>query len=177
MGLSVSTVAPVFLFLLCIVGLALTLLLVARLLRPRHLSGTGRTSYESGMDPIHDTHRRFDVRFHLLAIAFLVFDVELLFLYPWAVASPVMRGEGKQWSVVSGQRSVVSAKPQAAGQSQVFNQSADFKTRGGRASAALRTNHWPLTTDPLLFPGVMLFFALLALGFIYDWRKGVFQWR
>jgi NADH-quinone oxidoreductase subunit A len=43
--------------------------------------------YESGMDPIHDTHRKFDIRFHLVAIAFLVFDVELLFLYPWAVAS------------------------------------------------------------------------------------------
>ena len=42
--------------------------------------------YESGMDPIHDARRRFDVRFHLVAIAFLVFDVELLFLYPWAVA-------------------------------------------------------------------------------------------
>ena len=42
--------------------------------------------YESGMDPVHDTRRRFDVRFHLLAIAFLVFDVELVFLYPWAVA-------------------------------------------------------------------------------------------
>ena len=43
--------------------------------------------YESGMDPIHDAHRKFDVRFYLVAIAFLVFDVELLFLYPWAVAS------------------------------------------------------------------------------------------
>ena len=43
--------------------------------------------YESGMDPVHDTRRRFDVRFHLVAITFLVFDVELLFLYPWAVAS------------------------------------------------------------------------------------------
>jgi NADH-quinone oxidoreductase subunit A len=39
------------------------------------------------MDPIHDARRRFDVRFHLVAIAFLIFDVELLFLYPWAVAS------------------------------------------------------------------------------------------
>ena len=43
--------------------------------------------YESGMDPVHDTRRRFDVRFHLVAITFLVFDVELLFLYPWAEAS------------------------------------------------------------------------------------------
>ena len=44
-------------------------------------------AYESGMDPIHDAHRKFDVRFHLVAITFLLFDVELLFLYPWAVAA------------------------------------------------------------------------------------------
>ena len=57
--------------------------------------------YESGMDPIHDTRRRFDVRFYLLAIAFLVFDVELLFLYPWAVAM----GEGREaeWQSASGE--------------------------------------------------------------------------
>jgi NADH-quinone oxidoreductase subunit A len=41
--------------------------------------------YESGMDPIGDARQRFDVKFYLIAIMFLVFDVELLFLYPWAV--------------------------------------------------------------------------------------------
>ena len=41
--------------------------------------------YESGMDPIGDARQRFDVKFYLIAILFLVFDVELLFLYPWAV--------------------------------------------------------------------------------------------
>ena len=51
--------------------------------------------YESGMDPIHDTRRRFDVRFYLLAIAFLVFDVELLFLYPWAVVAGGMGISGQ----------------------------------------------------------------------------------
>jgi NADH:ubiquinone oxidoreductase subunit 3 (subunit A) len=40
--------------------------------------------YESGMDPIGDARQKFDVRFYLIAILFLVFDVELLFLYPWA---------------------------------------------------------------------------------------------
>ncbi len=54
--------------------------------------------YESGMDPIHDTHRRFDVRFHMVAIAFLVFDVELLFLYPWAVASAQPTRHRRRWS-------------------------------------------------------------------------------
>ena len=42
--------------------------------------------YESGMDPIGDARQRFDVRYYLVAIVFLLFDVELLFLYPWAVA-------------------------------------------------------------------------------------------
>ena len=61
------------------------------LLRPRVITSEKLVTYESGMDPIHDTRRRFDVRFHLLAIAFLVFDVELLFLYPWAT---IAYGEG-----------------------------------------------------------------------------------
>ncbi len=43
--------------------------------------------YESGMDPIGDARQRFDVKFYLVAIMFLVFDVELLFLYPWAVVA------------------------------------------------------------------------------------------
>jgi NADH-quinone oxidoreductase subunit A len=43
--------------------------------------------YESGMDPIGDARQRFDVKFYLIAILFLVFDVELLFLYPWAVVA------------------------------------------------------------------------------------------
>ena len=43
--------------------------------------------YESGMDPVGDARQHFDVKFYLIAILFLVFDVELLFLYPWAVAT------------------------------------------------------------------------------------------
>ena len=51
--------------------------------------------YESGMDPIGDARQRFDVRYYLVAIVFLLFDVELLFLYPWAVA---------QWSATPRRR-------------------------------------------------------------------------
>ena len=61
--------------------------LAGSLIGPRRQSAVKQMPYESGMDPIHDAHRKFDVRFYLVAIAFLVFDVELLFLYPWAVAS------------------------------------------------------------------------------------------
>lgn len=50
---------------------------------------TGRvkeTTYESGMNPIHTARRRFNIRFYILAMTFLVFDVEIVFLFPWAPA-------------------------------------------------------------------------------------------
>jgi NADH-quinone oxidoreductase subunit A len=77
----------VLLFLAAATVLSVGLLLVGGLLGPRRQGRVKEMPYESGMDPIHDARRRFDVRFHLVAIAFLVFDVELLFLYPWAVAN------------------------------------------------------------------------------------------
>src|SRR5688572_28434244 len=78
---------PVLLFAVAATLLCVGLLTVGSLLGPKRDTATKEMPYESGMNPIHDTHRRFDVRFHLVAIAFLIFDVELLFLYPWAVAS------------------------------------------------------------------------------------------
>lgn len=80
-------VLPVFLFALAAIGQAVAMLVIGYLLGPKRNSKVKRMPYESGMDPVHDTRRRFDVRFHLVAIAFLIFDVELLFIYPWAVAS------------------------------------------------------------------------------------------
>ncbi len=82
-----SAILFLLLFVFCATGLAVGLLAAAWLLGPKRQGAAKRMPYESGMDPIHDTRRRFDVRFHLVAIAFLLFDVELLFLYPWAVAS------------------------------------------------------------------------------------------
>lgn len=82
-----SAVLLIFLFALGATALAAGLLVVGGLLGPKRESSVKQMPYESGMDPEHDTRRRFDVRFHLVAVAFLIFDVELLFLYPWAVAS------------------------------------------------------------------------------------------
>jgi NADH-quinone oxidoreductase subunit A len=84
---------PVFLFLGAALSVALGMVVVGVLLGPRRRSSpVKRMPYESGMDPIHGTRRRFDVRFHLVAVAFLIFDVELLFLYPWGVASRDLLG-------------------------------------------------------------------------------------
>ena len=78
---------PILLFIAVATALAVGMLVAGSLVGPRRQSAVKQMPYESGMDPIGDTHRKFDVRFNLVAIAFLVFDVELLFLYPWAVAS------------------------------------------------------------------------------------------
>jgi NADH-quinone oxidoreductase subunit A len=82
-----ETMLPVFLFAAVATTVPIGMLAMGYLLGPKRQSAVKRMPYESGMDPIHDSRRRFDVRFHLVAIAFLIFDVELLFIYPWAVAS------------------------------------------------------------------------------------------
>ena len=53
--------------------------------KPRKPTKIKQMAYESGMDPVGSARMQFDVKFYLIAILFLVFDVELLFLYPWAV--------------------------------------------------------------------------------------------
>jgi NADH-quinone oxidoreductase subunit A len=78
---------PILLFVGASAALAIGMLVAGSLVGPRRQSAVKQMPYESGMDPIGDAHRKFDVRFNLVAIAFLVFDVELLFLYPWAVSS------------------------------------------------------------------------------------------
>jgi NADH-quinone oxidoreductase subunit A len=80
-------ILPILLFVAASTGLGLVLLAVGWVFGPRRNTAVKEMPYESGMDPIHDARRRFDIRFHLVAIAFLLFDVELLFLYPWAVAN------------------------------------------------------------------------------------------
>lgn len=82
-----TLILPLLLFALLATLLAVGLLVAGSLVGPKRAGRVKEMPYESGMDPIHDARRRFDVRFHLVAVAFLIFDVELLFLYPWAVAN------------------------------------------------------------------------------------------
>src|SRR6186997_3505380 len=87
-----SHVLPILVFVGAAAALGAGLLFVGGLIGPSRNTAVKQMPYESGMDPIHDARRRFDVHFHLVAIAFLIFDVELLFLYPWAVASRSPQG-------------------------------------------------------------------------------------
>ena len=87
MDFQLSTYYPIFLFVTVILLFAVAALGVAHLIGPRKRTPVKQMPYESGMNPIGDARQRFDVRFYLVAILFLVFDVELLFLYPWAVSA------------------------------------------------------------------------------------------
>src|SRR5271163_2699191 len=77
---------PVFLLLIVAIAIGAGMMIASAVLAPSKMTKVKQMPYESGMDPIGDARQRFDVRFYLVAIVFLLFDVELLFLYPWAVA-------------------------------------------------------------------------------------------
>ena len=77
---------PILLYLIAVIGFAAVSLILPHLVAPRKRSVVKEMPYESGMDPIGDVRKPLDVKFYLLAVLFLVFDVELLFLYPWAIA-------------------------------------------------------------------------------------------
>ena len=77
---------PILIYLFAAIGFAAVSLLLPHLVGPRKKTKVKEMPYESGMDPIGDVRKPFDVKFYLIAILFLVFDIELLLLYPWAVA-------------------------------------------------------------------------------------------
>src|SRR5215813_12909517 len=82
----------VLLYAIVVVGFVLTTLVMAHLIGPKKKTAVKLMPYESGMDPVGDARQPFDVKFYLVAILFLVFDVELLFLYPWAASAYVEAG-------------------------------------------------------------------------------------
>ncbi len=79
-------------YLIVIVFLCLGILLpvvaltAGRFLRPHAPSEAKYTTYESGIEPFHDSRVQFNVRYYIFALMFVIFDVETVFLYPWAVA-------------------------------------------------------------------------------------------
>jgi NADH-quinone oxidoreductase subunit A len=77
---------PIFLMILLAGGLALSLLLGAEKLGPRRPRVVKASPYESGMDPVGTARERYSVKFYLVAMIFIIFDVEVVFMYPWAVA-------------------------------------------------------------------------------------------
>jgi NADH-quinone oxidoreductase subunit A len=76
---------PIFIFMAVIGVLLPVTLLAAKLVRPDNPSKTKLMPYECGIDPIDSARGRYTVRYYIVAILFVVFDVETIFLFPWAV--------------------------------------------------------------------------------------------
>jgi NADH-quinone oxidoreductase subunit A len=139
---------PVFLVILVAIAVALGMLAASAVLGPRRPTKVKQMPYESGMDPIGDARQRFDVRYYLVAIMFVLFDVELLFLYPWAAA------QGSAAAAPAAARVPAAAPPEELARVGI--------------PAAFRT---------LAFWEVLVFVAILAAAYVYARRKGVFEWR
>lgn len=76
---------PILIYMLIAVGLVGVIVLLSELLGKKTHSVQKDIPYECGMDPIGDARSRFNVRFYIIAMFFIVFDIEAIFLYPWAV--------------------------------------------------------------------------------------------
>ncbi len=83
----------IFLFIFSLV-VVIILILIARFIGPYRPYPSKRTTYECGVEPFGDARTRFSVKFFLVAIAFLIFEVEVVLLFPWAVKLLSFKYEG-----------------------------------------------------------------------------------
>ena len=114
---------PIALLLAVGVAIGVIALVAGRFIGPNRPDPAKLAPYECGFEAFEDARMKFDVRYYLVAILFIIFDLEVAFLFPWAV--------GLRQGLIGG-----------------FG-----------------------------FLAMMLFLALLVVGFIYEWKKGALEWE
>jgi NADH-quinone oxidoreductase subunit A len=112
---------PILIFLVVAIGISLAMVVASYIIAKQKPDSEKMSAYECGFEAFDDARSRFDVRFYLVAILFIIFDLEVAFLFPWAVAF------------------------------------GDIGVYG--------------------FCSMVLFLAVLTIGFIYEWRKGALEWE
>ena len=90
---------PILIFLALAIGLGLVLMLSAVILAVRNPDPEKISAYECGFNAFDDARMKFDVRFYLVSILFIIFDLEIAFLFPWAVAFKDLSDVGV-WSMM-----------------------------------------------------------------------------
>ena len=111
---------PILIFLAIAGVIAVAMVVASFVLARQHPDSEKLSPYECGFEPFDDARSKFDVRYYLVAILFIIFDLEVAFLFPWAVAF-------------------------------------------GKLGA---TGFWSM----------MVFLAVLTVGFAYEWKKGALEW-
>ena len=112
---------PILIFLAIAVALAVAMIVAAYVLARQKPDAEKLSAYECGFEAFEDARGRFDVRFYLVAILFIIFDLEVAFLFPWAISLGDI-GLFGFWSMV-------------------------------------------------------IFLAILTVGFVYEWKKGALEWE
>ena len=77
---------PIIIFLVIALGLSCAFVIINFILSPKRPDPEKLSAYECGFEPFEDSRMEFDVRFYLVAILFIIFDLEIAFLFPWAVS-------------------------------------------------------------------------------------------
>jgi NADH-quinone oxidoreductase subunit A len=134
-------------------------LVLGRLVRPDLPSPEKAEVYECGEQPVGDAWIQFDLRFYVVALLFVIFDVELAFFFPWAVVfgSAVRVGDETHPAEVRIE-AAKNLQPQGAPINEAPN------------PAAAKSLAW------IAFADIMIFFGVLLVGFAYLWRRGDLEW-
>ena len=117
---------PILIVFIFVMGFAVTNIVLSYVIGKHKNTRAKLMPYECGMDPVGSARQRFSVKFYLVAMLFILFDIEAIFLVPWAVV---------------------------------------FKSLIERLSR------------PFVFFEMMIFIAVLLVGYIYVWKKGMFEWN
>ena len=94
-----SDYLPILIFLGMAIGLGLVLVLAAMIIAVRHPDPEKLSAYECGFNAFDDARMKFDIRFYLVSILFIIFDLEIAFLFPWSVAFGAL-SEVAFWSMM-----------------------------------------------------------------------------
>ena len=127
MSFHLSDYLPILLMFVVAAGFAVGNILLSQFVGQRKRTRTKLMPYECGKDPVGSARERFSVKFYLIAMLFILFDIEVIFLMPWAVVAKALVAQGT-------------------------------------VSAAF------------VYVEMMIFIALLLVGYIYVVKKGAFDW-
>ena len=171
-----SLVLFVLIFLAAGATLLAANLVLGRLVRPDRPSAEKAEVYECGEKPVGDAWVQFDLRFYVVALLFVIFDVELAFFFPWAVVfgSAVRTGDESRPAAVRVEAAWNIQPGPPAADSAVSDDEAKRSSRAVAPRppepAAARRLAW------LAFADIMVFFGVLLVGFAYLWRRGDLEW-
>jgi NADH-quinone oxidoreductase subunit A len=88
-----ETYIPVFIVLAIAIIIAVAMVLSSTIFGPQRPNREKLSTYESGMKPVGTTHERISVKYYLVAMFFIIFDLEVIFVYPWAIQFKKLFGE------------------------------------------------------------------------------------